>query len=359
MTEAASFSVIERHCCRKPRPPAGFRPLEPGTSVEQYGLPRRPDERGNPVAFGLWCRMLSAPLMIREPRLSLASVNDPAGGQPHSPSTLPDLPCGTRKGLPRTRSTTCEAGWSENWSGAYITPHDAERFTQIWGSWTVPRPCLPQGGGSGSTAADHRCSIWIGMGGHREHARSLPQLGTAQAVSEKEGGPAVACWAWFQWWVGRGREIGPVNLAPKDFPVQPDEEIICCLAVELADVVAFHFKNQTNGRYRSIHFSAAEPGAQADGASAEWIVERPSLFPPPSEPQNAPLHPLPDYGSVTFHGCAAETRPAPGQGRGTPRGLVGARLIGMSEARSDPYRSVLISRPEKVDDATLRVVYRG
>ena len=345
---------------RLPRvlPPPGFRPLEETGSLARHGLPARPDAGAQPALFRMWKHMLSAPLEIGEPVLESLPGAAPACAL----ATAGARACGPARGLPRAKAAGVaahEAGWSENWSGAYITPRDGERFTQVWGSWTVPKPALPAGMTADPTGPEHQCSVWVGLGGHRTHSRSLPQAGTTQAVKMVGGEPEAACWAWFQWWVRDGVGLGPVNLSPADFPVRPGDAMICCVAVEVGNVAAFHVKNQSTGRLRSLHFRALDPSAPADGAAAEWIVERPSQFPPPAPPEEPPLHPLPDYGTVLFEGCAAETRRASGEGGGTPRDLTGARLIGMSEARMNPYRAALISRPAKLGAEKLLVSHGG
>ena len=338
-------------------PPAGFRPLEDDGSPGRFGLPARPDEGAQPALFGLWQRMLSGALEVGEAVLDVPSVATPLA----TPWVIrPRLFRPAPKAVPgpAAGAVSREAGWSENWSGAYVTPRSGERFTQVWGRWTVPSPMLPAGAATNPEALEHRCSVWVGLGGHRTHSRSMPQVGTTQAVRIVDGRPTAVCWAWTQWWV-RDRNFGPVDLSCRDFPVHPGDEIICGVTVEDGAEVAFHLKNQSTGQMRNIRLAPPEPWAPADGASAEWIVERPTLFPSPSDAGLPSLHPLPDYGVLEFRECLAETRRASGEGGGTARDLTGARLIGMSESRTDPYRSTVISRPEKFGATSLRIHYRG
>jgi len=359
-------------CSPFPLPPDCFDPL--GAMPEElaaFGLPARPDKHAHPDLSRVWQRMLGPPLRLVAPVFGV--VPDQPLAEP-SPSGPPDGALSTpapngfrpspsaRQGAPSmvVPRGPSRNGTSRNWSGAVVAPDNGERFTQIWGGWRVPEPALPTGADAAlPPSVQHRCSIWVGLGGHKRHSRSLPQTGITQAVKDgrgqlEEGWSEVGqvqarTWAWYQWWV-RDRRFGPVDLM--NFAAAPGEEVTCCLTVETGTAVALHLKNQTSGLCVNFRCEAPDPLAPVDGTAAEWIVERPTHL------KTDRLYPLPAYGSVVFGDCVAETRSTPNSAAGTARDLRGARLIRMYDVLHAPHRAALISVPERTGDGALRVSRR-
>jgi hypothetical protein len=306
-------------------PPKIFDPLHTESSeLAKYGIPPRPKFR---ALADFWDEMFGPPLMFTEPTFD-----------------LPAIPIRISAQLLMTASGHDES--SLNWSGAYITPRDGQQFTEVSGRWVVPGVMAPPG----TVGNPQFCStVWIGLDGDRRYCDStLPQIGTAQYVNQPIGPPFFL---WWQWWM-RGN---PATYCPAVLPiaVQPGHRILAQLEV-LSDMqVRFLIKNATTGQsYPPFRMDAPSNGgrqAKVSGATAEWIVERPT---------NAAgvIYNLADYQRVTFTSCyAVQASLPPGgvPGPGLERTLDGARLISMYVIEGNPARRVTISKPEHPDDVSL------
>lgn len=349
---------VQRRTRILPLPPAGFDPLRASDpDLNRFGLPARPDAKANPRLFSLWERMLGPRLTFVPPEVEFeievqnrfflrAAVQS-------GPTDAAEI------------STPTRWGTSPNWSGAIIAARDGQRFTSVWGTWKVPRPKLPPGASDTVPPPEgaYRCSTWIGLDGHRTHSKSLPQLGTTQAIEFSGGKARPEVWAWSQWWV-RGKQFGEVRF--KDLPLEPGDEVICALTVQSPVAVVFTIKNQSTGALASILWAAGQvpedpatgdrSDAPVQGSSAQWIAERPMVM------GQTDLYPLPDYEAVLFENCAAEMRPpTKPTDPPVPRDLTAARLIRLFETRRNPHRSAFISVPTPPDLArkAVRVSYRN
>lgn len=244
---------------------------------------------------------------------------------------------------------------SRNWSGAWLTPTRGRRFVSVWGAWTVPESRVdwspPELNGAPDAA---RCSHWIGIGGHRRHSLSVPQVGTMAAIT-RDGKPDY--YAWFQWGEPT-HSYGPLRIT--NFPVGAGHSIVAAVTVQARDTVGLYIRNEKTGDLRSIQWQAqpSKPVA-VDGKSAEWIVERPSWFDDDGRPHLFPLTPLaqPDE-PVCFEQRCAVAAHEPGE-PGTVRGLAGARLIRMVGRRRNGPGSRFLAVPKKRVDKALTVVVRG
>jgi hypothetical protein len=233
---------------------------------------------------------------------------------------------------------------SRNWSGAYLTAGPAESFQQVWGRWWVPeRLALPQETGAAPALTEHRCSTWIGLDGHSQASRSLPQVGLLHAVSVDGNECRERSWAWHQWWV-RGEEFPPFVI--ENMPIAPNDEMICCVTVVSPLRVLFHVKNQTTGKLANAAWDAPSPDAPVEGRTAEWVVERPARL------LSNQLYPLPGYGSITFDCAALATQRHTGVA--ASRGLRDAKLIRLYEEFLYPHRTGSISVPVRIND-TVRI----
>ena len=203
------------------------------------------------------------------------------------------------------------------------------------GNWTVPRVSEPPGG----TQAEYHSSTWIGLDGQRTYKdSSLPQIGTRQRWVRGATPNEDIYDAWFQWWA-RGQHNPPVPLP--SFPVQVDDEISAILTVLNPTTVRFNMKNVTQGAMLQA-FDVPAPGSlTVSGATAEWIMERPS--PVPADGWDA--HPLPAYTGFAFTSCLAQAL-APGGSMPVGVDLNTARLIRMYEIRANPasLRTLSVAR---------------
>jgi hypothetical protein len=308
-----------------PLPPENFNPLTASKEeLEHFGLPLEPDADRQPSLHEFWRRMYKPPLQFVPIQFAfkniarLTTIN-------HRQQAL---------GL-RTRRQT-----SSNWSGAYIKPRDGQVFTEIWGQWQVPTPSVPPTEvGEGHY---YRCSTWIGLDGQRRYYQSsLPQIGTEQSIDDASGTSEFS--AWWQWWV-RDQYFPPVDMG---LSIHAGDLIMCNLRVVPPgrNKVRFQLRNEST-MSQAIEYADAPTlpiPLQVSGATAEWITERPAIFPTPI------LYEFPHYNTVLFSDCVAVTTPLSG-GPGVERRLEGCRLINMWEARVLPQRTAKISVARLVNE---------
>jgi hypothetical protein len=312
-------------------PPENFDPLTAGPEqLREYGLPPLPDRIAQPEQYVFWEMLYSPPLRFVKAEFSFSP---------------PDYQL-TQRGPLLATGTRYET--SPNWSGAYITPKQSRMFTEVHGGWQVPTP-LPPGGAAGD--GDYRSSTWIGLDGQRRYLNSsLPQIGTSQFVKVVNGQPTPPdISTWWQWWL-RGQKGRPVNLA---LAVKPQDLVLCSLVVINAITVRFFIKNQTTGDFVSP-FEETPPSPRikrVSGATAEWIVERPTHF------DDDGLYDLPNYNTVLFSNCLAVAAPGPGSS-GKSEKLPGAKLINMFEVREHPHRIFDISVTKTEGDQGVATFYR-
>jgi len=306
-------------------PPPGFDPLTASQAdLKQFAFPVRPDRKLQPAEYAFWQKMFAEQLAFQEFDFDLFTsvVTQARGFSGQSPR----------------RQT------SPNWSGAYITPRDGTVFSAIWAEFQVPTPNPPPGGAPGD---DDRSSTWIGFDGQRRYYMStLPQFGTAQDIELNAGIPVRSFYAWWQWWVrDLNGQAFPIKLtAPA---IHPGDLIMCYMQVASDRArVSFMMKNVTTRRFVHFYQDPPQPGwglpFKVSGATAEWVMERPAIPPNPNPT------PLPDYGTVDFHGCGA-TAINMQTGAIVERSLSGAKLIDMYIVRQDPQRTVKISIPRQLD----------
>jgi hypothetical protein len=313
-----------------PLPPQNFDPLTASSEELLYfGLPLKPDPKTQPEQLAFWLKMFSPPTIFLETDLFFSDVIS---------SLNPPRP----EPISATRYDR-----SSNWSGGYMTPYGGQMFVGMHGLFQVPTSKIPAA--ATGVAADYRSSTWIGLDGQRSYLNStLPQIGTGQCIEIVNGQPTPKARPFVQWWA-RNMNYPIVYLT--HFPVSPGDLIICSLYVNDLTTVTFHMKNlTTRGTIPTVTMTAplaqvpplaAPIQAKVSGATAEWILERPTRF------FNGAIYDLPDYGTEVFRECFAVSALSPGSA-GRVQKLPGARLINMFEVRENPPRTVDISvaRPD-------------
>jgi hypothetical protein len=332
-----------------PAPKENFNPSQAAPEeLVSFGLPLRPGA-GQPLLREAWDRAFGQPIVLLPFKIE-------RGLQELVRHRLQP-----RRLDARTRARTrFEA--SSNWSGAYVSPSDGQRFVQVWGMWTVPdglKPPPPPF--SGDTDKDYKVSCWVGLDGQRRYFdASLPQVGTT-SILQPDGTRRAE--AWVQWWARD--ELG-LQLVVLPMAVQPGQPVLCVLTVlgpqEVACVVVNLGADPITAQAVSIipPLAALPGGGSArpsiSGATAEWVVERPRDVDLPR------FENFPDYGQARFDLCMAVQGDAPDFAsvlKGQAVGLQGARDIRMFEMLTGPARTQYISMPRKVNDHTLRVRYGG
>jgi hypothetical protein len=147
----------------------------------------------------------------------------------------------------------------------------------------------------------------------------------------------------------RGLHLPPITLPLK---VKSGDLVLCSLIVIDRTTVRFFIKNQTTGHHvKPFQRHPPAPGLAVSGATAEWIMERPThLF-------SDRLYPLPDYGTVHFRDCLAVAAHDPGA-HGHEQTLPGAKLIKMYEVREHPHRTAFISVAKRTGDQGIETEFR-
>lgn len=330
-------------------PPDGKDPSDPANEamLPAWGLPHRPT---GDCAIELWRQMLSGARI--EPAQYECDLFRETPRPQDSVSIRPMFTTAVRRLASRTQN-------SRNWSGAWILPRGGHRFVAVWGAWTVPEIQQQESDEVGPPVARGldaaRCSQWIGIGGHRRHSKSLPQVGTMAAVS---GDGTARYYAWFQWWEPT-LSYGPLRITNLD--VSAGDRIIAAVTAEAHDKVRLHIRNQgtrTQGarELRSIEWQAnsAVAPVDVDGKSAEWVVEQPSWLDLNANPH---LFRLPRFASLRFDCCQAEAAAAVGA-PALARDLTGARLVRMVGPRKGAPGSRFLAVPEKQGPGVLDVAIR-
>jgi hypothetical protein len=321
-------------------PPADFDPLTaPAQDLDKFGFPPRPDPKRLPLLHAFWQKMFESRSHFERFDISPADLELVADLRVNSRGPAIDL-------LARRQS-------SLNWSGAYLTPRDGTIFDSIHGAWQVPTPSKPAAAAAGNLFFSS--STWIGLDGQRRYYQSsLPQIGTGQDLDIATGVSQEQYRAWWQWWA---RDVSGAGIPiPLPFPTIKHLDFI------MANVCAnpgrnsakFLIKNISNGQAMLFDQAApipnpGFPALRISGATAEWILERPSV--------GSQIQVLPDYGTVLFSDCLAVAT-NPSTGAQVERDVEVPKLIDMYEMRSNPQRTAKISIARPVDEDRVMTVYR-
>jgi hypothetical protein len=168
---------------------------------------------------------------------------------------------------------------STNWAGYVALPHRGRAFSSVAGTWIVPRASCTAGRQTYS-------AMWVGLGGSRERARSLEQVGT-EADCRSSGRAGYA--AWF--------EILPAAPTRVGVRVSPGDAVSASTTVT-GHGVTLRIRDLTTG----ARFATTRHVSQLDASSADWIVEAPSVC---SRWRGCVALPLADFGTAVFDGATA------------------------------------------------------
>lgn len=304
-----------------PLPPEGFDPeTAQDEELVRYGLPIQRAMARNPAASAFRRAFLQR--RPGGPPLRFLLAQGPGAGAP---------PSGVR---PIAAITTWPAHKSVNWSGGYVAPREGRSFVSVMGAWTVPAVSAPPGG----TATDYRSSTWLGLDGQKFYLdSSLPQTGTLQKWVTSPVARAEYS-AWFQWWA-RGQD-NPQHDLP--LPVAAGDEIRAIISALDETTVLVGLRNVTQDAITAF-LAFAPAGRRISGATAEWIMERPS----PMGSDGWEAYELPAYAPFAFSGCVAEST-APGRADLQDHELEGARLIRMYKLNTGPTSVRTISTARRI-----------
>lgn len=296
--------------------------------LERHGLPRLSAFDGSPAAAAFRQTFLQG-------RADAPPMSFLAAMEPH----IAAAPTGT---IPLAAQASWPAQKSMNWSGAYVAPRNGRSLVSVMANWTVPAVSPPPGG----TASEYQSSTWIGLDGQRLYLdSSLPQIGTRQRWLTHPT-PRAEYGCWFQWWA-RGRDLPIVTLA---LPVDPYDEISAIITVLSETTVRCNLKNVSKNIALQAFDATAPAGLRISGATAEWIMERPS----PMGTDGWEPYELPAYTDFAFTDCVAQSV-APGSSILQGYDLASARLIRMYELRHNPAGARTISTARRILDAPQRL----
>lgn len=218
---------------------------------------------------------------------------------------------------------------SVNWSGASLTALHGRSLVGVMARWRVPAV-------TGEPGEPARASAWIGLDGQGAYRNaSLPQVGTLQAW---DGGRAHYE-TWVQWWA-KGEDNAP---QPLGLAVEPGDVVSAILTVRDPATVRVNLKNETAGTMLQAFDLAAPGGRHVSGASAAWILERPS----PLGSDGWHPYPLAAYGTLSFTDALAQSG-GPGETALTEHDLARASLIRMVALDRVPGHARTIAYPARV-----------
>lgn len=320
--KAAALSDLDGGIAFYPLPPAEFDPaVACDGELLHFGLPIAAEFGGNPAAAAF----------------RRAFLHPPAGAAPWRFFDADEQLF--RNQVSGVVTVAAQAAWpvqkSMNWSGGYLAPRDGRSFASVMGHWKVPTVSPPPGG----TAPEYQSSTWIGLDGQKFYLdSSLPQIGTRQRWLTVPT-PQPEYTSWFQWWA-RGRHLPQ---QPLPLPVGPSDEIKAIITVLDETTVRCNIENVSRGLIMRAFKARAPAGLRISGATAEWVMERPS----PMGSDGWEPYELPDYSPFAFMSCLAESI-APGSPELRQHDIESVRLIRMYEIARDPARTRTISTARRI-----------
>jgi len=326
-----------------PIPPAGFDPekaTEP--ELEKFGIIPRPDQGSD--LFDNWRRLFKAPVTFVNPaRIEVKALFQLNPAPVISP--IPVTGAGSR------------LSHSGNWSGGYIVPVHDTMVVQVAAEWTLHTLSLPPPVFIEPNATDYVCSTWVGLDGQGRYLNaSLPQIGVMQTLPAPPSTLAPSATAFCQWW---DREGGGTFLSLTGLPVAAGDTVIGSVWADTATTVICYLRNVSTSTLAVVGMTAPSvtPHGGAplqltiSGATAEWILERPTIF------GSTRLYPFPKYQTTEFDAWAAVARDAgPPQ---APHDLRTARHIAMFDTLDAPARTAFISMPHQKGNSAIAVEYGG
>jgi len=177
--------------------------------------------------------------------------------------------------LPRASAVPAvTTAYSANWSGYVATGPNP--YTSVSASWTVPSVS--------ATFPPAYSAVWVGIGGVDRNSNRLLQAGTEQDVLSNG---TASYYAW--------HEVYPRPSMPVAH-ISPGDSITVTISQVLANASAWRILIVRNSG-TILNLTVNTRINLASQATAEFIVERPSIL-----PRNQ-LARLANFGTVKFSGC--------------------------------------------------------
>lgn len=286
-----------------------------------------PDANREPVLHAHWAGMLRKPYRYIVAEMAL------------NPPDPPPVSMGGQRTAPR---------FSRNWAGLVARPTGARRFGRVAGRWTVPgiEPSQPR------NEPRRLCSIWVGFGGSGQAQASMPQMGSEHGYAPGTLAPMHRLW--WQWWAPK---MGLLSTIITNIDIAPGDDIMVCGERLSSVLMRFHLRASRPGRgtvFTSIELLGRVP---CHGATAEWIVERPTqVFSGPKPEGELMLPPTLLPGErFAMRQCAARA------GEGAAEHLpLRARPVATIETRQAPTRlhRALLPVTDRADPAGIGFTVR-
>lgn len=168
-------------------------------------------------------------------------------------------------------------GNADGWSGVAlasgVTEYGPDSFQQIHAAWTMPKVELPAGVSCPFEEPPHvyAFSIWPGIDGwnHDNETGALLQAGSNVTLTCRSGTVETSYNNWFEFLPYNSVHI--LNL-----PLEPGDEMSVYVWATSSTRGHAHLVNRTKKKSVTLAFWA-HPDTHLIGATAEWIVERPTF----------------------------------------------------------------------------------
>jgi hypothetical protein len=308
----------------------------------QYGIMPRPDPAAQRELYAHWLRIFAPPMVFVEPLPAEVRAAWQLNVNVTNQATL--------------AVETSRYAKSSNWSGAFVVPTNDTMFVLVGGVWIIPMVQLPPPAFIEAGEDQYVCSTWVGLDGQRRYLNSsLPQIGTMQTLTlTGSGSPQASALAFFQWW---DRQNGGTFLQLNGLPVQPGDVMIGAVWAATPTLAIGYLANVSTNQLAvvgltspTVVFEGSAVTLTISGATAEWILERPTKF------HSTDLYAFPDYGTMSFSSCWAGAAPP----AGSPisyHDLQPARFIRLYDTLHDPTRTVFVSMAERQSDTSVYLEY--
>lgn len=186
---------------------------------------------------------------------------------------------------------------SINWSGYADQETGSNTVSQVSGSWTIPSvTCLPRP----YQNQDAFLANWVGIDGYND--QTVEQLGSATQCFEG----VEYYYVWYEMYPAGTVEEGTTACIDNNIDCpQPGDQITASVTVTPGSEGENNYKLTLTDRTRpdeSFSTTASCATSTCLDSSAEWIVERPAVQPPPPAPIQ--ILPLADYYKTVFNSAS-------------------------------------------------------
>jgi Peptidase A4 family len=205
-------------------------------------------------------------------------------------------PGGMQRGAPSAADGAVTTAPSINWSGYADSESGSSTVSQVSGSWTIPAVQCPP---APYQNQDAFLANWVGIDGFT--TPTVEQLGTAAQCFEG----VTYYYVWYEMYPSNTVEEGTTACVNDnvDCP-QPGDRISASVTVTSAGSGENNYTLTLTDKTRpqeSFSTTAQCAATTCLDASADWIVERPAVTPPPPAPSTLiQILPLADFGKTSF-----------------------------------------------------------